>query len=111
MIGHNVTKCADPCASKELYELFHEESVESAMARVEQYSSGLVSFILVKGFGVPAGGKVDALRELVRKSYISPDETIAALEEEKQAEERSIYTMQLIMQLNMIGKEINHLIR
>ena len=77
MVGHTVTKCMDPCASKELYELFHEESVESAMARVEKYSPGLVSFILIKGFGVPAGGKVDALRELVRTSYISPDETIA----------------------------------
>jgi hypothetical protein len=102
MVGHNVLKCADPCASKELYELFHDDSIESAMARVEQYSPGLISFILVKGFGVPAAGKVDALRELVRSKYISPDETIAALEEERQAEERRVYTMRRMAELRTI---------
>ena len=69
MVGHNVLRCADPCASKELYELFHEESVESAMARVDRYTPGIVSFILCKGFGVPASGKVEQLRKLVRESY------------------------------------------
>ena len=69
MVGHSVSKCADPCASKELYELFHEESSESAMARIEKYRPGLVSFILIKGFGVPASGKIEALRELVRTSH------------------------------------------
>jgi hypothetical protein len=101
MVGHNVLKCADPCASKELYELFHDDSIESAMARVEQYSPGLISFILVKGFGVPASGKVDALRELVRNKYVSPDESIAALEEERQAEERRINTMQRMAEVRM----------
>ena len=32
---------------------------------------------------MPAGGKVDALRELVRTSYIPPDETIAEMEKEE----------------------------
>ena len=75
MVGHNVSKCADPCASKELYELFHDESVDSAMERVERYSPGLVSFILIKGFGSLASGRVELLRKLVRESYISPDDS------------------------------------
>ena len=102
MVGHNVSKCMDPCASKELYELFHDESVESAMARVEQYSPGLVSFILKRGFGVSVSGGLNTLRELVRTSYISPDETIAAFEEERQAEERRIYMMQQMAELREI---------
>lgn len=102
MIGHNIIKCNDPEASKELYELFNDESIESAMARVEQYPPSIVSFILSRGFGVSINGKIDALRELVRSSYISPDETIAALEEERQAEERRLNMMQRMDEIRQI---------
>ena len=82
--GHTVSKCNDANAMSAMHDLFRDESIASAMGKVDSYPSNIVSFILSRGFGVPISGvgerrKRDALRTHVRRHFSSSREERLAL--------------------------------
>ena len=73
VVGHTVSRCNDASAMSAMQDLLRDESIASAMGKVESYPSNIVSFILCRGFGAPIAGKRQALRNHVLAKFPEAD--------------------------------------